>query len=248
MWSRRSRFRFWVTEFGWDTNPPRKHAASLSLAARWTAESLHQMWLSGVSLVTWFLLEDFPKGEPVPERPLLPFLVGRRARAPSPCATAVPVPLRRLPAPSEDGQRLGPRRDQRQGDASPSSAGTARAALANCGADPLERSTASSRRASKLKATKKDWLRASATGSGQLARVLAHGALEVQHRVSHLAGPRATAGGRPGVRSPQRSVRADSDRRSVSAPVGVTARYLAIGAAILCLAAADGVRRASPAA
>src|SRR5262249_26240554 len=37
--------QFWVTEFGWDTNPPRKHSASLSLAARWTAESLHQMWL-----------------------------------------------------------------------------------------------------------------------------------------------------------------------------------------------------------
>jgi Cellulase (glycosyl hydrolase family 5) len=53
--------KFWVTEFGWDTNPPRKHAASLSLAARWTAESLHQMWLSGVSLVTWFLLEDYPR-------------------------------------------------------------------------------------------------------------------------------------------------------------------------------------------
>jgi cellulase (glycosyl hydrolase family 5) len=52
--------QFWVTEFGWDTNPPRRHAASLSLAARWTAESLHQMWLSGVSLVTWFLLVDHP--------------------------------------------------------------------------------------------------------------------------------------------------------------------------------------------
>jgi cellulase (glycosyl hydrolase family 5) len=51
--------QFWVTEFGWDTNPPRRHAASLSLAGRWTAESLHQMWLSGVSLVTWFLLEDY---------------------------------------------------------------------------------------------------------------------------------------------------------------------------------------------
>jgi hypothetical protein len=55
---------FWVTEFGWDTNPPRPHAASLSLAARWTAESLHQMWLSGVSLVTWFLLEDYPSPSP----------------------------------------------------------------------------------------------------------------------------------------------------------------------------------------
>jgi hypothetical protein len=52
--------QFWVTEFGWDTNPPRPHAAPLGLAARWTAESLHQMWLSGVSLVTWFLIQDFP--------------------------------------------------------------------------------------------------------------------------------------------------------------------------------------------
>ena len=56
--------QFWATEFGWDTNPPRRHAASLSLAARWTAESLRQMWLSGVSLVTWFLLEDYPGRSP----------------------------------------------------------------------------------------------------------------------------------------------------------------------------------------
>ena len=56
--------QFWVTEFGWDTNPPRPHAASLALAARWTAESLHQMWLSGVSLVTWFLLRDYPSPSP----------------------------------------------------------------------------------------------------------------------------------------------------------------------------------------
>jgi Cellulase (glycosyl hydrolase family 5) len=56
--------KFWVTEFSWDTNPPRKHAAPPGLAARWTAESLHQMWLSGVSLVTWFLLEDLPKPSP----------------------------------------------------------------------------------------------------------------------------------------------------------------------------------------
>jgi cellulase (glycosyl hydrolase family 5) len=53
--------QFWVTEFGWNTNPPRKHSPSLGLAARWTAESLHQMWLSGVSLVTWFLLDDAPR-------------------------------------------------------------------------------------------------------------------------------------------------------------------------------------------
>jgi hypothetical protein len=50
--------RFWVTEFGWDSNPPRPHAAPMGLAGRWTAESLHQMWISGVSLVTWFDLQD----------------------------------------------------------------------------------------------------------------------------------------------------------------------------------------------
>jgi hypothetical protein len=58
------RVQFWVTEFGWDTNPPRKHAASLGLAARWTAESLYQMWRSGVSLVTWFLLQDYASPSP----------------------------------------------------------------------------------------------------------------------------------------------------------------------------------------
>jgi hypothetical protein len=50
--------KFWVTEFSWDTNPPRRHAAPSALAARWTAEALHQMWKSGVSLVTWFGLQD----------------------------------------------------------------------------------------------------------------------------------------------------------------------------------------------
>ncbi len=50
--------QFWVTEFGWDTSPPRSHAAPLQLQARWTAEALYQMWHSGVSLVTWFLLQD----------------------------------------------------------------------------------------------------------------------------------------------------------------------------------------------
>ena len=50
--------KFWVTEFGWDSKPPRRHAAPMALAARWTAESLYQMWRSGVSLVTWFGLQD----------------------------------------------------------------------------------------------------------------------------------------------------------------------------------------------
>lgn len=50
--------QFWATEFSWDTKPPRAHAAPANLAARWTAEALYQMWHSGVSLVTWFGLED----------------------------------------------------------------------------------------------------------------------------------------------------------------------------------------------
>jgi len=56
--------KFWVTEFGWNTKPPRAHGASLGLAARWTSESLHQMWLSGISVVTWFLLQDYPRPSP----------------------------------------------------------------------------------------------------------------------------------------------------------------------------------------
>ncbi len=58
------RVQFWVTEFGWDTSPPRHRAASLALAARWTAESLYQMWRSGVTLVTWFLLQDYASPSP----------------------------------------------------------------------------------------------------------------------------------------------------------------------------------------
>ena len=56
--------QFWVTEFGWDTNPPRKHAVPLGLEARWTSEALYQMWHSGVSLATWFLLQDQPGRSP----------------------------------------------------------------------------------------------------------------------------------------------------------------------------------------
>jgi hypothetical protein len=50
--------QFWVTEIGWDSAPPRPRAASMALASRWTAESLYQCWRSGVSLVTWFDLQD----------------------------------------------------------------------------------------------------------------------------------------------------------------------------------------------
>jgi Cellulase (glycosyl hydrolase family 5) len=84
--------KFWVTEFGWDTKPPRSHAASPALAARWTAEALHQMWLSGVSLVTWFLIDDKPS--PSPYQSGLYFHAGSLENAkPKPGLTAFRFPF-----------------------------------------------------------------------------------------------------------------------------------------------------------
>jgi hypothetical protein len=56
--------QFWVTEFAWDTNPPRHNALKIPLQARATSESLYQMWRSGVSLATWYLLQDTPGKSP----------------------------------------------------------------------------------------------------------------------------------------------------------------------------------------
>ena len=53
---------FWVTEFGWDTNPPDNAAAPGQLQARWVSEALYRMWTYGISLVTWFQLRDDPPG------------------------------------------------------------------------------------------------------------------------------------------------------------------------------------------
>ena len=84
--------KFWVTEFGWDSSPPRPHAAPMGLAARWTAESLHQMWLSGVSLVTWFDLQD--RKSPSPYQSGLYFHSGSLDNArPKPMLTAFRFPF-----------------------------------------------------------------------------------------------------------------------------------------------------------
>jgi hypothetical protein len=84
--------RFWVTEFGWDSSPPRPHAAPMGLAARWTAESLHQMWRSGVSLVTWFDLQD--RRSPSPYQSGLYFHSSSLKKArPKPVRTAFRFPF-----------------------------------------------------------------------------------------------------------------------------------------------------------
>ena len=52
--------QFWVTEVGWSSNPPNKKGAPIALEARWVAESMFQMWKSGVTVGTWYLLVDRP--------------------------------------------------------------------------------------------------------------------------------------------------------------------------------------------
>jgi hypothetical protein len=56
--------QFWVTEFGWSSNAPNKHGAPMGLETRWVAEALYQQWKSGVTLGTWFLLQDQPLSTP----------------------------------------------------------------------------------------------------------------------------------------------------------------------------------------
>ena len=67
--------QFWVTEVGWSSKPPNKNGVPIALETRWVAESMYQMWTSGVTLGTWFLLEDKPKNSP--------FQSGLYFRAPS---------------------------------------------------------------------------------------------------------------------------------------------------------------------
>ena len=51
---------FWVTEFSWDSSPPDPRGLPAWLHARWTSEALYRMWRNGVSVVTWFRIQDDP--------------------------------------------------------------------------------------------------------------------------------------------------------------------------------------------
>jgi hypothetical protein len=156
---------FWVTEFGWDTNPPRRHAVSLSLGARWTAESLHQMWLSGVSLVTWFLLQDYPSPSPYQSGFYLPSRSLANARA-KPGLTAFRFPFvaylgNRRNTINVWGRDATSDKETVTVQLRHGKSGKWRsAALISSNANGIFQATL------KLKATKKDWLRASALGSG----------------------------------------------------------------------------------
>jgi hypothetical protein len=54
------RIRFWVTEFGWDSNKPDPCAAPTALLKRWVPEALYRIWTNGVEHVSWFRLMDDP--------------------------------------------------------------------------------------------------------------------------------------------------------------------------------------------
>lgn len=62
--------RFWVTEFGWDTNPPDPKGVPLQEHARWVAEALYRMWQSGVSLAVGLQLRDRPMSQAVVQQGL----------------------------------------------------------------------------------------------------------------------------------------------------------------------------------
>jgi hypothetical protein len=156
--------QFWVTEFAWDSNPPRKGAASMALASRWTAESLWQAWRSGVSLLTWFGLED--QRSPSPYQSGLYFHTRSLDDArPKPVLTAFRFPFVAYLGKSSvsvwgrdatsDQERV--TIQLRHGKSG--SWQTAGYVLAN--SNGIFRATM------RLKATKKDWLRAVAPGSGK---------------------------------------------------------------------------------
>jgi hypothetical protein len=56
----KGKVQFWITEISWDTNGPDPKAVPMKLHARWTSEALYRAWRHGVSLVTWFRIQDDP--------------------------------------------------------------------------------------------------------------------------------------------------------------------------------------------
>jgi hypothetical protein len=53
----------WATEVSYDSDPPDPQAVPMATFERWTAQTLYELWSAGVSLVTWYLIQDQP---PVP--------------------------------------------------------------------------------------------------------------------------------------------------------------------------------------
>jgi hypothetical protein len=48
----------WATEFSWNMNPPDPNGVPTALLQRWIPEAMHDLWLNGVTVLTWFQLVD----------------------------------------------------------------------------------------------------------------------------------------------------------------------------------------------
>jgi hypothetical protein len=48
----------WVTEFGYDSNPPNPSAVSTATQAKWLEEAFYIFWHEGVSTALWYLVRD----------------------------------------------------------------------------------------------------------------------------------------------------------------------------------------------
>jgi hypothetical protein len=130
----------WITEFGWDTNPPDPNGLRMGIAARWASEALYRAWLAGVKAFFWYELRDNPAdGAPnseVAQSGL--WLRGATLAEDRPKRTleAFRFPLRRLRArPRDAGLGTHSARSRRRGEA----AGAP-------GAGPLARAAPSTRR------------------------------------------------------------------------------------------------------
>ena len=81
----------WITETGYDTNPPNPGGVPIATDARWVEQSLYLFWAQGVSLATWYLIRDDPPGAtPGASSETGVYFYGGK---PKPAATAFRFPL-----------------------------------------------------------------------------------------------------------------------------------------------------------
>lgn len=157
--------QFWVTEFSWDTNPPRPGGVPAGLEALWVDEAFHRMWVSGVSLVTWFTLQD-QGGVSAWQSGLYYYSQTLATAAPKPMLTAFEFPFVASLAPSGKVVRIWGRDStssaqvvtiqMRKG----SNGSFKTVALVKANGNGIFLATL------RLKATQKNWLQATVAGSG----------------------------------------------------------------------------------
>jgi hypothetical protein len=56
----------WVSEFGWDSNPPDPGGLSTKIEAQWVSEALYEAYQAKVENFLWYSLADFPPEPNVP--------------------------------------------------------------------------------------------------------------------------------------------------------------------------------------